>query len=52
LESSKRFAIQKQKAVSFNIRLPDSFIAEWQQRKQELANGEITREEYTEWKLN
>jgi len=38
--------------VSFHVRLLDDLIAEWQQRKLELANGEITREEYTEWKLN
>ena len=51
-DTSDRFDIQKHKAVSFHVRLLDGFMAEWQQRKQELANGEITREEYMEWKLN
>ena len=51
-DTSDRFDIRKHKAVSFHVRLLDDLIAEWQQRKLELANGEITREEYTEWKLN
>ena len=51
-DASDRFDIQKHKAVSFHVRLLDGFMAEWQQRKRELANGEITREEYMEWKLN
>ena len=40
------------KAVSFNRKLLDDFLAEWQIRKQELIDGEITREEYMEWKIN
>ena len=28
------------------------FLQEWRVRKQEFANGEITKEEYQEWKLN
>ena len=51
-DTSDRFDIRKHKAVSFNVHLLDMFMAEWQQRKQELANGEISREEYLEWKLN
>lgn len=42
----------KRKAVSFGRKLLDDFLEEWQLRKQELANGEITKEEYTEWKIN
>ncbi|MDE6666493.1 MAG: hypothetical protein K2K14_09995 [Ruminococcus sp.] len=30
----------------------DGFLAEWQIRKQELADGIITPEEYLEWKMN
>jgi transcriptional regulator with XRE-family HTH domain len=51
-DTSDRFDIQKHKAVSFHVRMLDDFMAEWQQRKTELASGEITREEYLEWKLN
>jgi len=51
-DTSDRFDIRKHKAVSFNVHLLDMFMAEWQQRKLELADGKITREEYTEWKLN
>ena len=39
-------------AVSFNYRLLDEFMREWQQRKKELQAGQITKEEYQEWKLN
>jgi len=41
-----------QKAVAFNSRLLDGFFAEWQQRKKDLADGVISKAEYTEWKLN
>ena len=51
-DTSDRFDIRKHKAVSFHVRMLDGFIAEWQQRKEELAAGGITREEYMEWKLN
>jgi len=40
------------KAISFNSNLLNDFFKEWQLRKQQLANGEISKEEYTEWKLN
>lgn len=40
------------KAVGFHSNLLDEFLAEWQIRKQELAEGLITREEYMEWKIN
>ena len=39
-------------ALSFRDHLLDSFLKEWQLRKQQLADGEITQEEYLEWKLN
>ena len=32
--------------------LVDEFMREWLLRQQELHSGEITREEYLEWKLN
>jgi transcriptional regulator with XRE-family HTH domain len=42
----------KQIGVSFNSRLLNDFMSEWLQRKQELADGIITGDEYREWKLN
>ncbi len=39
-------------AVSFRHRLLDDFLKEWQLRKKQLREGEITKEEYLEWKLN
>ena len=51
-DTSDRFDIRKHKAVSFNVRLLDGFMAEWQQRKKDLADGVISKAEYTEWKLN
>ena len=37
---------------SFRYRLLDEFLKEWQLRKKQLREGEITKEEYLEWKLN
>ena len=39
-------------AVSFHNHLLDGFLKEWKLRKKQLADGEIDREEYLEWKLN
>lgn len=39
-------------SVCFDSVLMDGFLAEWQIRKQELADGIITPEEYLEWKIN
>ena len=36
----------------FQYGLVDEFMREWLLRQQELHAGEITREEYLEWKLN
>jgi transcriptional regulator with XRE-family HTH domain len=38
--------------VSFDSKLLNDFMREWLLRKQELAEGEITKEEYAEWKVN
>ena len=43
---------EKHKAVSFRYNTLDGFMAEWQIRKNELAAGEISKDEYFEWKLN
>lgn len=43
---------EKHMAVSFRYRLLDGFLQEWQLRKRQLSSGEITKEEYQEWKLN
>ena len=42
----------KKHSVCFDSVLMDGFLAEWQTRKQELADGTITPEEYLEWKIN
>lgn len=39
-------------SVCFDSVLMDSFLKEWKIRKQELADGIITPEEYLEWKIN
>lgn len=39
-------------SVCFDSVIMDGFLAEWQIRKQELADGIITPEEYLEWKMN
>ena len=36
----------------FNYGLVNEFMREWMNRKNELMNGEITDNEYLEWKLN
>ena len=40
---------EKHMAVSFRYRLLDEFLKEWQLRKKQLREGEITKEEYLEW---
>lgn len=42
---------EKHVCVSFGYSLLDDFLMEWLQKKQELKQGKITREEYLEWKL-
>ena len=36
----------------FKYGVMDNFMREWLVRKNELKAGEITKEEYLEWKLN
>jgi len=43
---------RNQIGVSFNGRTLNDIMREWLIRKQELAEGTITKEEYQEWKLN
>ena len=38
--------------MSFASKLLNDFMREWLLRKEELADGEITKAEYMEWKLN
>lgn len=42
---------EKHIAVGFNYSLIDDFLSEWMKKKQELAAGKITKEEYFEWKI-
>ena len=39
-------------AVGFDYSLLDDFLNIWKKKKEELASGKITREEYFEWKIN
>ncbi|MDL2218981.1 helix-turn-helix domain-containing protein [Ruminococcaceae bacterium OttesenSCG-928-O06] len=43
-------------ATGINIHIPyplvDDFLAGWMKEKQALADGSITKSDYTEWKLN
>jgi len=43
---------QTQIGVIFDTKLLNDFLQEWLIRKQELADGAITKEEYSEWKVN
>jgi transcriptional regulator with XRE-family HTH domain len=43
---------ETQIGVSFDTILLNDFLREWLIRKQELAEGAITKEEYSEWKMN
>ncbi len=43
---------EKRIAVCFRYKLVESFLKEWKLRKEQLANGEISKTEYEEWKLN
>ena len=45
---------ERNKKVNIHIpyRLVDEFLLDWVKQKRKLANGEITKENYTEWKLN
>lgn len=38
--------------IFFQYSIVDDFMGEWLLRQQELNRGEITRDEYFEWKLN
>lgn len=40
------------KGICFGSILMTDFLSEWQRRKKDLADGKISKVEYTEWKLN
>ena len=46
------FAEADRYAVELGDHLLDRHLLEWQRRKRELADGEITPDEYMNWKLN
>ncbi len=39
-------------AVSFNYSLLDDFLNTWKKKKEDLASGKISKEDYFEWKIN
>ena len=52
VDHSDPFMPETHKAVSFSAQILDDFFVEWQERKKNLADGVISKAEYTEWKLN
>lgn len=42
----------RRKGVVFGSILMTDLLSEWQRRKKDLADGKISKAEYTEWKLN
>ena len=48
----KPFERNKKVNIHIPYRLVDEFLLDWAEQKQMLADGEITKEQYTEWKLN
>jgi len=51
-DTADHLSPEERKAVSFNSHFLDEFLAEWQLRKKDLADGVISKAEYMEWKLN
>ena len=43
---------EKHIAVCFDYSLLDYFLNTWKKKKEDLASGKITKEEYFEWKIN
>lgn len=54
LEAEERLDKDGDPYRHINISLPylSTFLAEWYDKKEELKNGEISQEEYYEWKIN
>ena len=42
----------KRKGIVFGTILMTDLLSEWQRLKKDLADGKISKAEYTEWKLN
>lgn len=42
---------EKHICVGFDFFVIDEFLSDWKKKKEELASGKITREEYFEWKI-
>ena len=42
----------RRKGIVFGSILMTDLLSEWQRRKKDLADGKISKAEYTEWKLN
>ena len=42
----------ERKGIVFNSILMTDLLSEWHRRKKDLADGIISKAEYTEWKLN
>lgn len=49
--TDKEDSSEKHICVGFNYSLMDDLLSEWMKKKEELASGKITREEYFDWKI-
>ena len=47
-----KYPKKKHIAVQFHSNVLDSFLIEWLKRTKDLADETISKDEYTEWKLN
>ena len=43
---------EKHIAVGFDYSLLDDFLNTWKKKKEDLADGRISKEDYFEWKIN
>lgn len=49
--TDKEDSSEKHICVGFNYSLMDDLLSEWMKKKEELASGKITRDEYFDWKI-
>ena len=52
MDESDPVHVEERVAVTFGYSMLNSFMMEWFERKQQVLRGEITWDEYREWKLN
>ena len=50
--TNPEYSTEKHIAVGFHYSLLDDFLNTWKKKKEDLASGKITKEEYFECKIN